>query len=286
VDSTLREGLQTAGKPIFIDQYGPIEYVTLAHDSGLVDRFEVTWSPSLTPEALDKIKALGAKGVKLQAYVGPLEYFQPTDRPDLNSTDWTLVSTTLLHGNIPARSDLTQLQDRTNGAPLRVGLECSGSNGVEEVIETVATLSSYDEVEVISINDSNGRMSIEWIESFFGTIAGIDTNGHRIGFHIHNGELRAKDKAKLVLKCAELAGLVEIDLDATAFGLGDRSGILSIDDAAQLIGKGVAIESISREIAGLFFKINRKLGDLPDVAMSHYNNGIIRPEYASTTKGI
>jgi isopropylmalate/homocitrate/citramalate synthase len=220
---------------------------------------------------------------RLQVYVGPSHTFDANERPELKGKDWPILSTTLVRKTPEAIASLGAISEAANGAPLRVGVECAGSTDLPRLFDLLHQLDDAATVSTISLNDSNGIVGPGWVEQFFANLPSTITS--RLGFHFHNDTERAAKSAGQVIKSATEAGMAHIELDVSAFGHGERAGILAVSEAVQVLPerdeRRLAFAEHLANTAGLFTRTQRDLYVMdPDKAASHYDaDGQIRKEY-------
>ncbi len=285
IDSTLREGFQASAESIFRNDEGPLRYLGMVAGTaaGLVDRFE-TYMPG--PCISDKTWAQLVDNHRdnLQVYVGVTHNFDISERPELEDGPWKMLSTTLVrHEQDDIARDIGRIKRHMGNTALRVGVECAASMTVPEVVKLVRRVADNDNVKIVSLNDSNGVMNNEWLRQFFGVYDASKVPNIDLGFHVHNGKaLAARKKIKTALELAEQSGINTIEIDATAYGLGDHRGILSTLEAAKLIGYNLRSdlrEALAKAGVEMFARTARPKASI-DIARSHYDDyGRLRREY-------
>jgi|GEM_PF-3075768 len=285
IDTTLREGLQAGGQPIFVNEQAPAEYLTRARNEDVATRFEL-YMPCRFMSRETWEQAIGDHADILQIYVGPAHDFNINDRPELQSVRPALLSTTLIRKTPSDIDGLGKISTASRGTGLRVGLECAATTSPEETLATAFVVAELDNVIVVNINDSNSCMSTQWIEEFFSSLRARGELRATLGFHLHNGKRRAYDNAKEVIRNAIGVGIEELELDATAFGFGERLGVLACNEALQLKeeveGEDVSKKGYAHLFRSLFRNIGLRGNDFTsDVASSHYDeDGYLRVEYS------
>lgn len=282
IDSTLREGLQTPNVAVFRDDESKLEYIDGISRLGLIDRFEVYMpGPHMSNETWQNI-TLNHRD-KTQIYVGPAHKFDIDDREELLGSIWPMLSTTLIEKDEEGLTKLSEISEVTMNSPLRVGIECAGELDPAQTLELVQILGQTASVTVVSINDSNSRMSTDWLENFASELADHnDLIMPRLGFHLHNGEITALTKAQCLIESLGSIGIKNVELDVTSFGIGDRQGILSITEAISLSPQlnDDSIEAHEKIASKLVAKSSFETDCVLDSAVSHYDeHSDLRPEY-------
>lgn len=284
VDSTLREGWQSCHE--LFARNDPVDYVGFASSLGIAERFEtyLPGGPYISHSQWGDL--LGQHATRLQAYVGPIHNFDENEaRRVRDLSNWPMLSTTLVFTDMDYRDRLRRLYDMSNGSPVRVGVECAASRSITEAVDIVSTLADMAEVDVVSVNDSNGMMTENWVDSFFKKIHPSDLGKTTLGFHIHNGrcgmEATAKSKMRHIVQRVGGLGLWDrIEVDATIGGVGDGLGLLSIEDAGEIRGGGVVPEDAILSLRSL---VNSRAFNITyaNAAKSHYDmEGNLRLEYS------
>lgn len=280
IDSTLREGLQASGGSIFHDEASKYSYIDEISEIDLVKRFEIYMpGPHIHSETWQKIMTTHKSNT--QVYVGPAHKFDISERKELSRSTWPMISTTLIKKDASSLTNLSEISEATGNSPLRVGIECAGEVDAVKTIDLVESLGRIAGVAVVNMNDSNSQMSVEWIDNFVDELAGRDKSEiPRLGFHLHNGEVAAAEKARRLVEALGDIGLAEVEFDATAHGLGDRQGILSVFDFINLSPGRANVAKSYEENARKFVAKSARASSHRDSAASHYDEyGKLRPEY-------
>ena len=283
VDSTLREGLQSANASVFNNDGDKAKYIDSVSELNIIDRFDIYMpGPHINMRTWSNI--VGNHSDELQIYIGTADNFDIKDRELLLARKWNMLSATLLNYEVHNINSVRHIADIFEDIPLRIGIECAGEKNPKETIELLIKLGDIGSVNVVSINDSNNKMSEDWIFGFVDALQDCTRDRiPRIGLHLHNGSITALLKAKRFISNLDNIGFPEIDLDVSAYGLGDRKGILAVDDAVDNF-----IIKYRKEI--VFYKsiLKEVLSIVPEVddnkvinnAVSHYDSsGKLRPEY-------
>lgn len=93
IDSTLREGLQTPGEPIFSDSSAMNAYISAGIEHDIAERYEL-YMPGPHVDQLTWDALIHALGPRAQIYVGPTHTFDLTERPQLRGRYWPMLATT------------------------------------------------------------------------------------------------------------------------------------------------------------------------------------------------
>lgn len=275
IDTTLREGLQSSREQVFKSDSAIKRYLSRVSALGIVNRFEAYMpGPLLSQEIWAHL--LSNYSDRLQVYVGPAHFFTIEENLELLEKPFGILSTTLIDTTRKGLDYLSVISESTYNSPLRVGIECASELSTKEALDLVYKIGKRSSVQVVSVNDSNGRMTPEWGERL---ITGYDPTINpdtKIGFHLHNGSGgRASEKAEAIT--SNVAHPIEVD--ATLSGIGDRDGILSLSDIGLIKQLQTAslqeLDPIATETLATQTRLSTE-----DLALSHYlPNGQLRPEY-------
>lgn len=283
IDSTLREGFQVCAESIFRHDDDVLAYVRHINQLDIVSRFETSMPGPMISN--DVWRGLTAKHrEKMQVYVGVAHRFDIHEREELEDGPFGMLSTTLVrHERSDIECDLGRIQSSVGHTALRVGVECIASMTIPEALNIARQVVAKDGVQIVSFNDSNGVMNTEWIQELFSLLRPEMFYGSTLGFHLHNGsDLMAANKAKHILSQAAFAGFPTLELDVTAYGLGDHLGILSILDGAKL-GGYEKYDDICKTFAQISVELFSRTYDFvqgTDTDLSHYDDfGQLRAEY-------
>jgi len=288
IDTTLREGLQGAIKP-FAPGISPSAYAQ-AVTSELNTTYAEIYGPDIYYSSQDYEAIVEVLGSRLQLYCGVLANFDADKKPHIKQLAAPRLSLTVIDKNAAAIDKVKSILELYPKATLRLGMECANSANQSAMIEFLEELNNIERVTNITLSDSNGTMTPLVLRDLIANLP------HRLnatlGFHLHNDKGLAVANALTALEALAITGQ-KVSLDYTFYGLGERYGLLSLQEIAALghdIVKGDTQEEV-RKIGRLFTEEASHFHRLPytkdvvHVAASHFDkNGQLRPEYRDNNK--
>jgi isopropylmalate/homocitrate/citramalate synthase len=284
IDTTLREGLQSAIPP-FKQGTTPTTYAQAASEH-LQLAFAEIYGPEVYYPVEEYDSLISTLGSRLQLYCGPIDKFDFDKKPHLKTLDAPRLSFTIIHKNTESLDKLQHVLKMCPSATLRVGLECAGSGDKSGIIQFIKDLDGVNRIKNITLSDSNGAMTPDTVRKLVTEVPRLKQS--TLGFHLHNDKGLATANAIAAIEAAANAKHKNISLDYTFYGLGERYGLLSLQELAAS-GQEVVIGKVREEIRNLSelfsdeasrFHSLPYMRDVVHVAASHFDaNGNLRPEY-------
>ena len=287
IDTTLREGFQSAIPP-FKKESSPTAYAHAALENLSLEFAEI-YGPEVYYPAEEYSSLVKTLGARLQLYCGVIDKFDADKKPHIKALDSPRLSFTVINKNAESINKLQQVLKTYPTATLRIGMECAGSADKSDLIRTMQQLDEIERVKNITLSDSNGTMTPDDVRELISELPALKQA--TLGFHLHNDKGLALANAITALEASSAAGYENISLDYTFYGLGERYGLLSLQELAasgQHIVLGETQKEI-RNISELFseeaskFHVLPYMKDVVHVAASHFDaKGNLRPEYRTS----
>lgn len=284
IDTTLREGFQSAITP-FRESITPMVYAQAAIEN-LHLAFAEIYGPNFYYPSEEYESLVQTLGSQLQLYCGVIDKFDASRKLYVKELVAPRLSITVIHKNAQTLDKLQEVLKVYPSATLRVGMECAGSTDKSDLICLMQQLDQIKRIENITLSDSNGMLTPNALRKLIVELPRLRNT--TLGFHLHNDKGLALANALMAVETAVKAGQENLSLDYTFYGLGERYGLLSLQELAASghnIVKGKTQEGI-RSIGELFsdeavrFHSLPYMKDVVHVAASHFDvNGNLRPEY-------
>lgn len=284
VDTTLREGFQSSIE-LFGEHIKPAAYAKAAIASLNVSYLEI-YGPGVYYSAEDYESVVEASGQQLQLYCGTVDHFDPAKKQHINNLLNPRLSLTVIKKNPTTIKKIQHILDCYPRATLRLGLECAGSTDTSTIMNFLKQLIKLERLDTITLSDSNGTMAPDAVRKMILGFSAPFTN--TLGFHLHNDRGLAAANAVAAIEACAKVSQEKVSFDFTYGGLGERYGLLSLQEIAALgqdIIKGDTEQQI-KKIGNLFTDEALCFHSLPymkeatHVAASHFDaNGNLRPEY-------
>jgi isopropylmalate/homocitrate/citramalate synthase len=284
IDTTLREGFQSA-IPLFRKAVSPTAYAQAAAEH-LNFAFAEIYGPDFYYSADEYRSLVQALGPRLQLYCGVIDKFDVSKKPHLRDLAAPRLSFTVIHKNAESITKLQQVLKIYPSATLRVGIECAGSADGSDLTQLLHQLDQIEHIRNITLSDSNGMMTPDTLRKLIRELPHLTNT--TLGFHLHADKGLAAANAFTAIETATAEGHENVSLDYTFHGLGERYGLLSLQEIAAfsqdaVVGKPqAAIRSISELFSdeASRFRSLPYMRDVVHVAASHFDaNGNLRPEY-------
>lgn len=284
IDTTLREGFQGAITP-FKNGITPAAYAEAAI-SNLNFAFAEIYGPDVYYPADTYNSIIQTLGQQLQLYCGVIDKFDASKKLHLKKLAAPRLSFTVIHKNAESVNKLQKVLATYPTATFRVGMECASSADKSDLVRTMQQLDGIEQVTNITLSDSNGTMTPSDIRKLIAELPPL--KDATLGFHLHNDKGLALTNAITALEASAAAGYKDLSLDYTFYGLGERYGLLSLQELAAS-GQNIIIDKTQetiRKISELFseeasrFHVLPYMKDVVHVAASHFDaSGNLRPEY-------
>ena len=230
IDTTLREGFQS-GLKLFNSNESAYEYVNFITSLNQVDRFEI-YRPNqqngyISNELFKKLAQ--DFGRKMQLYCGVAHLFKAESLDCINNTFCEWLSFTLVRTDDEDIEAFAKLLSKLKVYKVRVGIECSAKKTMTELNYIIRSLRLIPEVALICFSDSTGTMTTIEVDAIVSNIENYKDIG--FGFHFHNDTNKA---AANVVTLGSSQANQGFFCDFSFLGLGERNGILSLQDLVSL----------------------------------------------------
>lgn len=291
IDTTLREGFQSATQ-LFSSGVVPADYAKMA-TANLNTAYMEIYGPEFYYSTADYELLAETLRSQLQLYCGVVNKFEPAKKPHINNLHSPRLSLTVIDKSTATIEKLQHVLNYYPSATLRLGIECAGSTDTSVLFDFLQKLANTERVDNITLSDSNGTMTPESVRELILNFS--EPIKSTLGFHLHNDRGLAAANALTAIEACTMLGQEKVSFDYTYGGLGERYGLLSLQEIAafgQPIIQGDSGEKI-KEMGHLFTDEALHFHSLPymkevvHVAASHFDtSGNLRPEYRTSAHKI
>jgi isopropylmalate/homocitrate/citramalate synthase len=284
VDTTLREGFQSA-QQLFRKGASPHDYAEIVTDLLNVSFVEI-YGPEIYYTKADYESLVQQLASRLQLYCGVVDKFNPLQKLHINDLHKPRLSFTVIDKKDTAVRSIETILNEYPSASLRLGLECVGSSNTTELTKLLKKLAQLDRIAMVTLSDSNGIMTPLSLTKLIESLP--QHMPWTLGFHLHNDSGMAVANTLAAISISAKLGIDNISFDYTYNGLGERYGLLSLQELVA-IGQFNTISNPAatiKKLSTLFTAEALQFHSLPymketvHVAASHFDhNGKLRTEY-------